>query len=146
MGSLKAARDLIVPHWRTETLALHASAYLAYENEPKKATAPSPAAAWYRLGIQPLRAQHPGIGAARLLRDRARVVVEIFTPPGEGEGLFYTLEAEQRGIFAGLSLSGVRFSDREDEAPYPVIVGLVDDLGVWWKGLVIAPFRYDYTL
>lgn len=143
--SLKTARDAVASGFKTAIETLHPSIYVAYQNEPKR-TPPATTTYWLRFGVQPLRAEQPAIGSPRTLRDFAQAVVEIFTVPGTGQASLYTLEAEVRGIFAGAALSGAKFSDTRELAPRFLEIGLVDDLGTWWKGIVTAPFRYDYSL
>lgn len=147
MGSLGTARDAIASRFATEIAVHYPSPFIVWPGEKAKGTPPAQDAPWFRFDIQPLRAEQPGVGAPTRLRDYAQVVIEIFTPPDLGDRSLWIAEARVRGIFAGyVPTAGGRFSDQRDMAPRFVPVGVVSDLGTWLKGIVIAPFRYDYTL
>lgn len=144
--TLDTARDAIAARLKTDLLALRPSALIVWPNQPKAATPPASSDTWFRVSFQPLRTEQPAVSDPTYIRDFAQVAVEIFTPPGKGDDALYTAEAQVRGIFAGLTVSGAKFSTTRSTAPRFVLVGLVDDLGVWFKGMVIAPFQFDYAI
>jgi len=128
--------------------AANAAIRLRFENEWDDATPVqmpnvkfnTPDTEWVRLNVAQASSRWASFGDPdnNTERNLGQVMVQIFTPSGEGEGRGLELADQVRSIFRSWRdpASGVRFL----VPPYARVIG-VDKK--WYQINVVAPFQFD---
>ena len=127
----------------TEWPQLRPSAPVAYDNtafDPTRDALDAGGrnlASWVRLTIIPGDGFQASLGTPRVWRATGIVVVQVFSPLGEGDGSAYSLADDVAAIFRGVTVQGVVF-----RAPSLTHIG---PDGAWYQINVATPFQVNDT-
>lgn len=129
-----ATADTIRARFNTEFPLVRASVPIAWDNV---AYEPTPQTPWVRLTIVEGEGELAGLAGkgANLYRHRGVVIIQIFVPIGDGDGLARAIADDIATIFRGQLVAGVHF-----RAPSARRVGPDE---AWWQLNVRIPYRAD---
>lgn len=134
MPDFAAAAAAIRTEFETEFGALSPTYDIAWENVRYRPVQGIP---WVRLSIREGEAQIVSLdgGDGRRFRHPGVVIVQVFVPANDGDGLAREIADSVAAIFRGKTIDCVRF-----RAPYVQVVG---PEGAWFQLNVYCNFFYD---
>lgn len=91
---------------------------------------------WVRLSIRLGNASQITAGRKRRFRQRGAIIVQIFVPTGNGDGVAYRIADDVAAALRGVTVSGVRM--RATSAPQ-----FVGPDGQWWQANSNTPVDFD---
>lgn len=134
MTTINQAREAIYLRWENNT-SLAASRY-TFDNEKFD---PPDAGQWARVSMRNTGSAQSTLGPTngRRFRRTASVFVQLYDEVDQGLQQLDVLTRETRGIFEGVSFSGLRFTDVDTRETGPD--------GKWYQVVVEAFFDYEET-
>lgn len=134
MTTINEAREAIYARWVANTSI--AAANYSFDNEKYD---PPDSGQWARLSVRNTGSAQSTLGPTngRRFRRTASVFVQLYDEVDQGLRQLDILARETRGIFEGVSFSGLRFTN--------VVIRETGADGKWFQVVVEAFFDYEET-